>query len=106
MGNNSQKTISSAGQGSESERSGQCSDRDNEKQRPLAEGEASGETPTSLDGIGHEEIVKLSENFFQIYLKGFKGGHRMGCEQTKDFYEAKIVVLEKQVEHWKEADKG
>jgi hypothetical protein len=105
MGNNSQKTISSAGQGSEPERSGLGADRDNPEQRPLAAGEASGETPTSLDGISYEEIVKLSEDFFQIYFKGFKGGHRMGCKQTKDFYEAKIEVLEKQVAHWKEISK-
>ena len=105
MGNNSKKTISSAGQGSEPLGSGLGASGDNPEQRPLASGEASGETPTSLDGISYEEIVKLSEDFFQIYFKGFKGGHRMGCKQTKDFYEAKIVVLEKQVAHWKEIAK-
>ena len=101
MGKHSKKTISDSGQGSEPERSGLGADRDNPEQRPLAEGEASGETPTSVDGISYEEIVKLSEDFFQIYFKGFKGGHRMGCKQTKDFYEAMIEVLEKQVAHWK-----
>jgi len=79
MGKHSKKTISSAGQGSEPERSGLGADRDNPEQRPLAAGEASGETPTSVDGICYEEM--------------------------KDFYEAKIVVLEKQVAHWKEIAK-
>ena len=97
MGNNSQKTISSAGQGSEPERSGLGADRDNEKQRPLAEGEASGETPTSLDGINHEEI--------ETYHKGFQRGYRLGYKQMKDFYGKKIEVLEKQVAHWKEIAK-
>jgi len=97
MGKHSQKTISSAGQGSESERSGQCANWDNEKQRPLAEGEASGETSTGLDGINYEEI--------ETYHKGFQRGYRLGYKQMKDFYEAKIAVLEKQVEHWKELAK-
>ena len=96
MGNNSQKTISSAGQGSEPERSGQCSDRDNPEQRSLAEGEASGKTPTSLDG-NHETI--------ETYHKGFQRGYRLGYKQMKDFYGKKIEVLEKQVAHWKEIAK-
>ncbi len=96
MGNNSQKTISSAGQGSEPLGSGLGADRDNEKQRPLAAGEASGETPTSLDG-NHETI--------ETYHKGFQRGYRLGYKQMKDFYGKKIVVLEKQVEHWKELAK-
>ena len=97
MGNNSQKTISSAGQGSEPLGSGLGAGRDNEKQRSLAEGEASGETSTGLDGINYEEI--------ETYHKGFQRGYRLGYKQMKDFYEAKIVVLEKQVEHWKELAK-
>jgi len=97
MGKHSQKTISDAQQGSEPERSGQCADRDNEKQRSLAEGEASGKTSTSLDGISYEEI--------ETYHKGFQRGYRLGYKQMKGFYEAKIVVLEKQVEHWKELAK-
>jgi len=97
MGNNSQKTISSAGQGSEPERSGLGADRDNPEQRSLAEGEATGETSTSLDGINYEEI--------ETYHKGFQRGYRLGYKQMKDFYEAKIAVLEKQVEHWKELAK-
>ena len=55
MGNNSQKTISSAGQGSEPLGSGLGADRDNPEQRPLAEIDIGGETPTSLDGISYEE---------------------------------------------------
>ena len=97
MGNNSQKTISSAGQGSEPLGSGQCANWDNEKQRPLAEGEVEGETPTSMDCGGSGKI--------ETYHKGYLRGWWLGCKQMKDFYEAKIVVLEKQVEHWKELAK-
>ena len=97
MGKHSKKTISDAGQGSEPLGSGLGADRDNEKQRPLAEGEATGETSTSLDGINYEEI--------ETYHKGFQRGYRLGYKQMKDFYEAKIAVLEKQVEHWKELAK-
>jgi len=50
-----------------------------------------------MDGINYEEI--------EIYHKGFKCGYRLGYKQMKDFYEAKIAVLEKQVEHWKELAK-
>ena len=96
MGKHSQKTISSAGQGSEPLGSGQCSHRDNPEQRSLAEGEASGKTPASLDG-NHETI--------ETYHKGFQRGYRLGYKQMKDFYESKIVVLEKQVEHYKELAK-
>ena len=94
MGKHSKKTISDSGQGSEPERSGLGADRDNPEQRPLAAGEASGKTPTSLDGVNYEEI--------EIYHKGFKCGYRLGYKQMKDFYEAKVTVLEKQVEHYKE----
>jgi len=97
MGNNSQKTISSAGQGSEPLGSGLGADRDNPEQRPLAEGEATGETSTSLDCGGSEKI--------ETYHKGFQRGYRLGYKQMRDFYEAKIVVLEKQVEHYKEIAK-
>ena len=97
MGNNSKKTISDSGQGSEPERSGQCADRDNPEQRPLASGEASGKTETSLDGINYEEI--------ETYHKGWQRGYRLGYKQMKDFYEKKITVLEKQVEHYKEIAK-
>ena len=96
MGKHSKKTISDARQGSEPLGSGQCADRDNEKQRSLAEGEASGKTSTSLDG-NHETI--------ETYHKGFQRGYRLGYKQMKDFYGKKIVVLEKQVEHWKELAK-
>jgi len=97
MGKHSKKTISDARQGSESERSGQCSDWDNPEQRSLAEGEATGKEGTSLDGINYEEI--------ETYHKGFQRGYRLGYKQMKDFYEAKIAVLEKQVAHWKELAK-
>jgi len=50
-----------------------------------------------LDGINYEEI--------ETYHKGFQRGYRLGYKQMKDFYEAKIAVLEKQVEHWKELAK-
>ena len=97
MGKHSQKTISSAGQGSEPLGSGLGADRDNPEQRPLAEGEATGETSTSLDCGGSEKI--------ETYHKGFQRGYRLGYKQMRDFYEAKIVVLEKQVEHYKEIAK-
>ena len=97
MGKHSKKTISDARQGSEPERSGLGADRDNPEQRSLAEGEASGETPTSLDGINYEEI--------ETYHKGFQRGYRLGYKQMKDFYESKIEVLEKQLAHWKEIAK-
>ena len=96
MGNNSQKTISSAGQGSEPLGSGQCSHRDNPEQRSLAEGEATGETSTSLDG-NHETI--------ETYHKGFQRGYRLGYKQMKDFYAPKIKFLEEQLERWKEIAK-
>jgi len=96
MGKHRKKTISSAGQGSEPLGSGQCASRDNPEQRPLAEGEATGKTPPSLDG-NHETI--------ETYHKGFQRGYRLGYKQMKDFYEAKIAVLEKQVAHWKELAK-
>lgn len=38
----------------------------------------------------------------ETYHKGWQRGYRLGYKQMKDFYEAKIVVLEKQVAHWKE----
>ena len=97
MGKHSKKTISDSGQGSESERSGLGADRDNPEQRPLASGEASGETPTSLDGINYEEA--------ETYDKGFQRGYRLGYKQMKDFYQKKIEVLEKQLAHYKEIAK-
>ena len=97
MGNNSKKTISSAGQGSEPLGSGLGASGDNPEQRPLASGEASGETPTSLDGIDYQDG--------ETYHKGFQRGYRLGYKQMKDFYQKKITVLEKQVEHYKEIAK-
>ena len=38
----------------------------------------------------------------ETYHKGWQRGYRLGYKQQKEFYEAKITVLEKQVEHWKE----
>jgi len=96
MGKHSKKTISSARQGSEPERSGQCANWDNEKQRPLAAGEATGETSTGLDG-NHETI--------ETYHKGFQRGYRLGYKQMKDFYAPKIKFLEEQLERWKEIAK-
>lgn len=97
MGNNSKKTISSAGQGSEPLGSGLGASGDNPEQRPLASGEASGETPTSLDGIDYQDG--------ETYHKGFQRGYRLGYKQMKDFYEKKIEVFEKQLAHYKEIAK-
>jgi hypothetical protein len=97
MGKHSKKTISSAGQGSEPERSGLGADRDNPEQRPLVEIDIGGETQTSVDSSQYETI--------DTYHKGFQRGYRLGYKQMKDFYEAKIVVLEKQVAYWKEIAK-
>jgi flagellar biosynthesis/type III secretory pathway protein FliH len=100
MGNNSKKTISSAGQGSEPLGSGLGADRDNPEQRPLAEGEASGKTETSLDGIDCQDG--------ETYHKGFQRGYRLGYQQILLFvkiFQKKITVLEKQVAHWKEIAK-
>ena len=94
MGKNSKKGSGDAGQGGEPERSGQCADRDNPEPRPLVEVHIDGETQTSLDSSQYETI--------DTYHKGFQRGYRLGYKQMKDFYEAKIVVLEKQVAHWKE----
>tara|TARA_Y100000310_G_scaffold238596_1_gene242035 strand:+ start:597 stop:737 length:141 start_codon:yes stop_codon:yes gene_type:complete len=37
--------------------------------------------------------------------EGFQRGYRLAYNQMKDFYEKKITVLEKQVEHYKEIAK-
>ena len=97
MGKHRKKTISDSGQGSEPLGSGQCAGRDNPEQRPLAEGEATGETSTSLDCGGSEKI--------ETYHKGFQRGYRLGYKQMKDFYAPKIKFLEQQLERWKELAK-
>ena len=79
MGKHSQKSVTDAEPQREPERSGQCSDRDNPEQGSLAPDGASEETGQGVDGISYEEM--------------------------KDFYEAYIVVLEKQLEHYKEIAK-
>lgn len=93
MGNNREKSITDAEPQGQPERSGQCSDRDNPEQGSLASGEASGEKGQGVDG-DYETL--------ETYHKGWQRGYRLGYKQMKDFYEAKIVGLEKQVEHWKE----
>ena len=93
MGNNSEKGAADAKPQSQPERSGQCSDRDNPEQRSLAQSGATEEEGQGMDG-DYETL--------ETYHKGWQRGYRLGYKQMKDFYAAKIVVLEKQVEHWKE----
>jgi len=93
MGNNSEKSAADAKPQGEPERSGQCSDRDNPEQGSLAPSAATEEEGQSMDG---------QYQTVETYHKGWQRGYRLGYKQMKDFYEAKIVVLEKQVEHWKE----
>ena len=93
MGKNSKKGSGDAGQGSEPERSGQCADRDNPEQGSLAQSGVKEEAGQSMDG--QYQTIETSH-------KGWQRGYRLGYKQMKDFYEAKIVVLEKQVAHWKE----
>jgi len=93
MGNNSQKSITDSEPQSQPLGSGLGASGDHPEQRPLASGKASGEEGQGVDS--QYETV-------ETYHKGWQRGYRLGYKQMKDFYEAKIVVLEKQVEHWKE----
>jgi len=96
MGKHSQKSIADAEPHSQPERSGLCSSGHTPEQRWLAEAGATEEERKSMDG-DYEKI--------ETYHKGFQRGYRLGYKQMKGFYEAKIVVLGKQVEHWKELAK-
>ena len=94
MGTDSQKSITDAEPQSQPERGGQCSCGNNPEQRPLA---SVGAEEEEGEGMGSQyETV-------ETYHKGWQRGYRLGYKQQKEFYEAKIVLLEKQVEHWKEA---
>ena len=96
MGNNSQKGAANSEPPSQPERSGLCSGGDNPEQGSLAPSAATEEEGQSMDG---------QYQTVETYHKGWQRGYRLGYKQMKDFYEAKIVVLEKQVEHWKELAK-
>ena len=96
MGNNSEKGAADAKPQGEPERGGLCSDRDHPEQGSLAQSGAKEEEGQGMDG-DYETI--------ETYHKGWQRGYRLGYKQMKDFYEAKIVVLEKQVAHWKEIAK-
>ena len=91
MGNNSQKSITDAE--SKPKRGGQCSCGNNPEQRPLA---SVGAEEEEGEGMGSQYQT------VETYHKGWQRGFRLGYKQQRDFYEAKITVLEKQVEHWKE----
>ena len=93
MGNDSEKSITDAKPQGEPERSGLGASGDHPEQGSLASGKASGE-----EGQGVDSQCQTVET----YHKGWQRGYRLGYKQMKDFYEAKIVVLEKQVAHWKE----
>ena len=93
MGNDSEKSITDSAPQGEPERSGLCSDRDHPEQGSLASGKASGEEGQGVDSQ-YETI--------ETYHKGWQRGYRLGYKQMKDHYLAKIVVLEKQVAHWRE----
>ena len=93
MGNNSQKSVTDTKPPREPERGGLGADRDNPEQRPLASVVAEEEEGEGMDS--QYETV-------ETYHKGWQRGYRLGYKQQRDFYEAKITVLEKQVAHWKE----
>jgi len=97
MGKNSKESSSHAGQGSEPERSGQCADRDNPKQRPLAKSNAIRKAKTSVGCFNDETINARNE--------GWESGYKMGREQMISFYETKISSLEKELNHFRELAK-
>jgi len=93
MGNDSEKSITDSEPQGEPERGGLCSSGHTPEQRWLAEAGATEEERKSMDGQ-YETI--------ETYHKGWQRGYRLGYKQMKDHYLAKIVVLEKQVAHWRE----
>ena len=97
MGKNSKESSSYAGQGSKPERSGQCADRDNPKQRPLAKSNAIRKAKTSVGCFNDETINARNE--------GWESGYKMGREQMISFYETKISSLEKELKHFRELAK-
>ena len=97
MGKNSTESSSHAGQGSKPERSRQCTDRDNSKQRPLAKSNAIRKAKTSVGCFNDETINARNE--------GWESGYKMGREQMISFYETKISSLEKELNHFKELAK-
>ena len=97
MGKNSKESSSHAGQGGKPERSRQCTDRDNSKQRPLAKSNAIRKAKTSVGCFNDETINARNE--------GWESGYKMGREQMISFYETKISSLEKELKHFKELAK-
>ena len=97
MGKNSTESSSHAGQGGKPERSGQCADRNNSKQRPLAKSNAIRKAKTSVGCFNDETINARNE--------GWESGYKMGREQMISFYETKISSLEKELNHFKELAK-
>ena len=97
MGKNSTESSSHAGQGSKPERSRQCTDRDNSKQRPLAKSNAIRKAKTSVGCFNDETINARNE--------GWESGYKMGREQMISFYETKISSLEKELNHFRELAK-
>lgn len=97
MGKNSKESSSHAGQGSKPERSRQCTDRDNSKQRPLAKSNAIRKAKTSVGCFNDETINARNE--------GWESGYKMGREQMISFYETKISSLEKELNHFRELAK-
>ena len=97
MGKDSKESSSYAGQGSKPERSRQCTDRDNPKQRPLAKSNAIRKAKTSVGCFNDETINARNE--------GWESGYKMGREQMISFYETKISSLEKELNHFKELAK-
>tara|TARA_Y100001963_G_scaffold2841_1_gene3817 strand:+ start:273 stop:587 length:315 start_codon:yes stop_codon:yes gene_type:complete len=103
MGKNSKESSSHAGQGSKPERSRQCTDRDNPKQRPLAKSNAIRKAKTSVGCFNDETINARNE--------GWESGYKMGLALAADlgnmisFYETKISSLEKELKHFKELAK-
>ena len=97
MGKDSKKGSGDAGQGSKPERSGQCADRDNPEQRPLAKSNAIRKAKTSVGCFNDETINARNE--------GWESGYKMGREQMISFYETKISSLEKELNHFKELAK-
>ena len=96
MGNNSEKGAADSEPQNQPERSGLGASGDHPEQGSLAPSAA-----TEEEGQGVDSQYQTVET----YHKGWQRGYRLGYKQMKDFYEAKIVVLEKQVAHWKELAK-
>ena len=103
MGKDSKKGSGDAGQGGKPERSGQCADRDNPEQRPLAKSNAIRKAKTSVGCFNDETINARNE--------GWESGYKMGLALAADlgnmisFYESKISSLEKELKHFKELAK-